>query len=524
MNQEPSTPDHEANASDGHANTGTDWGRLVSTALVGTARRTVPASSGPPERSENAAALLDLAVVETVRARAGYTAHTATPVDPDPSDPLPEIGAAAAHRLEVILADRPELLAEWLDLLVHSGRCVPPSRIPVLLDRAARDRALRPAVAAAVGTRGVWLAGFNKPWSFITAEPMPEDTFDRADWDRGTPERRRRALSALRAQDPAAGRDLLLRTWPNESRGEVRRDLLEALEPTLEPEDEPLLDQALDDGNAGVRGRALSLLMGLTDGAHAHRLRGYLRSRLRVVPDAPNPVHLENVDPDDPELLRDLALVAAEAKSRVKDPRPHDEHRERNQVLITHTPLDVWTELLDTTPDGVLTRVAKDDLLREAIIDAVGLRGDATWARAVLDHPTVGSARMVGGSVHDLQRQRLRQLLAPLPVDERCERIRAVIGRAKGRNTLCQVLTALATPWTRELAADVVDVLSRSTDRRSPTDTHAQRRLRVIAAEYMPPQHLDLLPETSPNEEEAHDHLRLRDTLRFRLDMHKELS
>ncbi|MGW9556177.1 DUF5691 domain-containing protein [Nocardiopsis sp. NPDC055551] len=524
MNQEPSTPEHEADASDPRGNTGTDWGRLVSAALVGTARRTVPTPPGLPERSENATALLDLAVVETVRAKAGYIAHTATPIDPDPSDPLPEIGVAETHRLDVILAGRPELLAEWLDLLVRSGRCVPRARIPDLLDRAARDRKLRPAVAAAVGTRGVWLAGLNKPWSFITAEPMPGDTFDQEVWDQGTTERRRRALSALRAQDPAAGRDLVRKAWPNESRGEVRRDLLETLEPTLEPEDEPLLDQALDDGNASVRGRALSLLVGLPDGAHAHRLRGYLRRRLRVVPDAPNPVHLENVDPDEPELLRDLALVAAKTRSRVKDPRPQDEHRERHQVLITHTPPDVWTELLDTTPDGVLTRVAEDDLLREAIIDAVGLRGDATWARAVLDHPTVGLSRMVGGSVHDLQRQRIRQLLAPLPVDERCERIRAVIGRTKGKITLCQVLTALPTPWTRELSAAVVEVLSRSTDRRSPTDTHAHQRLCVIAAESMPPEHLDLLPESSPNEEEAHEYLRLRDTLRFRLDMHKELS
>lgn len=522
MNQKPSTPEHEADASDPRANTGTDWGRLVSTALVGTARRTVPTPPGLPERSENAAALLDLAVVETIRAKAGYTAHTATPVDPDSSDPLPEIGTAATHRLDVVLADRPELLAEWLDLLVRSGRCVSRTRIPDLLDRAARDRKLRHAVAAAVGTRGVWLAGFNKPWSFITAEPMPGDTFDQRTWEQGTPERRRRALAALRAQDPAAGRDLVRKAWPKEGRGEVRRDLLETLEPTLEPEDEPLLDQALDDGNASVRGRALSLLVGLPDGAHAHRLRGHLRRRLRVVPDGP--VHLEDVDPHDPGLLRDLALVAAKTKPRVEDPRPRDEQRERHQVLITHTPLDVWTELLDTTPGGVLTRVGEDDLLREAIIDAVGLREDATWARAVLDHPTVGLSRMVGGSVHDLQRQRIRQLLAPLPVDERCERIRAVIGRAKGKTTLCQVLTALATPWTRELSADVVEILSRSAQRRSPTDTHAHQRLCVIAAEYMPPEHLDLLSETSPNEEEAHEHLRLRDTLRFRLDMHKELS
>lgn len=524
MNQEPSTPDHEAHASEAGGTTATDWGLLVSTALVGTARRTVPTPPGLPERSERAAALLDLSAVETVRARAGYVAHTATPIDPDPAVPRSEIGAAAAHRLDVILADRPELLAEWLDLLVRSGRCVPRTRIPDLLERAARDRKQWSTVAAAVGTRGVWLAGVNTRWSFITAEPMPGDTFDQEDWDRGTPEQRRRGLFALRAQDPAAGRDLVQAAWSHSGRGEVRRGFLEALEPTLESEDEPLLDHALDDGNASVRGRALSLLARLPDGVHAHRLRGHLRRRLRVVPDAPNPVHLENVDPDDPRLLRDLALAAAKNKPRSKDPRRHDEQRERHQILITHTPLDVWTELLDTTPDQVLSRVAEDDLLREAIVDAVGLRGDAAWARAVLDHPTIGLARMVGGSVHDLQRQRIRQLLAALPVDERCERIRAVMGRTKGTTTLCQVLTALDTRWSRELAADVVEVLSRPTERRSPTEMHSHQRLRVIAAEYMPPEHLDLLPETSPNEEEAHEHLRLRDTLRFRLDMHKELS
>lgn len=495
------------------------WERLVSTALVGTSRRPVPDLPDLPRSPrEGAAALLDLAAVDTVRTRAGYTAHTAEPVTPDAPDTRPQVGAAAIHRLDVILADRPELLPEWLGRAVRGGRRVSHTQIPDLLERASRDSGLRPLVATAVGDRGTWLASFNNAWSFIAREPLATDVHTDAAWHGGTPAQRRRALFALRATDPAAARDLLAAAWPLESKGEERRGLLEALSVNLGPDDEAVLDHALDDRSANVRGLALALLTRLPDSAHAHRLRAHLREHVRCDQGAPRAVDIVDMDLRSTELMRDLALVPPKDGQRSRRDR-----WERGRVLVTHAPLDTWTELLGTGPAGVLDLAEGERDLREGLADAVCLQADPDWARAVLDHPGSGLAQLLRAGVQNRHWPRTRELLAALPVEERCARALSAIGadRADGdTGVLGQVLHAIDAPWSRELSEEVARRLAAPLGTR---DSRGYRFLCEAAAEHMPPEHLDLLPEQPPHEEEGHAYLRLRETLRFRLDMHREL-
>ncbi len=505
------------------------WDRLVSTALVGTSRRAVPHLPDLPRSSRaGAAGLLDLAAIDTVRSRAGYTAHTADPVTPDETDPRPQVGAAATHRLDVILADRPDLLPEWLEEAVRGGRRVSHTQIPDLLDRASRDSGLRPLVAAAVGRRGTWLASFNNAWSFVTHEPLPTDVHTDAAWYGGTPAERRRSLFALRATDPAAARDLLATAWPGQSRGEERRALLEALAVNLGPEDEAVLDTALDDRNATVRGRALTLLTRLPDSAHAHRLREHLRRHLRIDRASPRPVDVADLETGRADLLRDLALTAP------RTPHPaNDERWVLTRTLVTQAPLDVWTERLGTDPAGVMALVADHPDLRSALIEAVCLRQDADWSRAVLDAPGTGLPHLVSVGAHDPLGQQIAPLLAALPAAERCERVLAVAERAHTKNFLGETLRAIGAQWTRELSVAAVRLLLEGGDggladsrpgARNNARARGQRVLRSVIAEHMPPDHLDLLPERPPHEDETHPHLLLRETLRFRLDTHRELS
>lgn len=518
------------------------WDRLVSTALVGTSRRPVPDLPDLPRGPrEGAAGLLDLAAVDTVRTRAGYTAHTADPVTPDAPDTRPRVGAAATHRLDVILADRPELLSEWLEHAVRGGRRVSHTQIPDLLERASRDSGLRPLVATAVGARGTWLASFNNAWSFIAREPLATDAYTDADWHDGTAAQRRRALFALRATDPAAARGLLAAAWPEESKGEERRGLLEALEVNLGPDDEAVLDTALDDRSANVRGLALALLTRLPDSAHAHRLRAHLRDLVRSDQGAPHEVDIVDMDIRSTDLLRDLALVVPKSRQQSAGQR-----WERGRVLVNHVPLDTWTELLGTGPAGVLGLAEQERDLREGLTDAVCLQADPDWARAVLDHPGTGMAQLLSPGVRNRHWPRTRELLAALPAQERCARVLAAItsggkgaeqGRGQGEapvavaagrtaplagetGVLGQVLHAIDAPWTPELSAEVARRLA---GQLGPRDSRGYRFLCESAAEHMPPEHLALLPEQPPHTEEAPAYLRLRETLRFRLDMHREL-
>ncbi len=489
------------------------WDRLVSTALVGTSKRSVPDTPDlpPTPEDEDSVALLDRAALIAVRRAAGYTPATGiAPVEPGAEDERPEPGQAATTRLEDLLTGRTELLPEWLELVAASGRRVAHSSVPALLDQGARDSQLRPALAAAVGTRGHWLAGLNPAWSYMLAESVHADRFSERDWGCGTPGERRRALAALRATDPDRARELLGAVWSGLAKADLRRRLLETFATGLGPADGEFLDRALDDRSANVRGLALSLLTRLPGSAHAERLRGHVRAHASLREDGA--LWVDPVRTRDAAVHRDLALAA---------PSKHDENvherAERLWALLTHAPLDVWPGLLGTGPVGIFEAANREAVqnarLLGALVNAVIVQRNVEWARAVLEF--LGSR----GTGPGFQTSRL---LALLPVEERCAYASGVLTDKSSLNRWGDQLRDTPGPWTPELSARVVARLH-AKDRKN--DYHGYRLLCEAAAVHMPPEHITDLHQDPPYHDASGDaYLRLRDTLRFRLDMHRELS
>ncbi|KOV93489.1 hypothetical protein ADK65_32715 [Streptomyces sp. NRRL B-1140] len=269
------------------------WEGLVTTALLGTDRRTPPGTAPGPAAST---ALLDAAAAETVRRRAGLRpARAAERPQPAPPDTRPPLPPAAARRLALLLADRPgpsgggrrgtapdltELLPQWLAVANARGFAPPPQLLPALLDAARGRTDLRPAALEFAGPRALWLARLNPDWRFAlrstpgggTALPHPEDG-DRVRqlWQEGLFAERVALLSALRSREPAAARDLLATTWATE-RAEDRLMFLDSLRAGLGPDDEPFLEQALADRSRNVRATAAELLSALPGSALAGRM------------------------------------------------------------------------------------------------------------------------------------------------------------------------------------------------------------------------------------------------------------
>ncbi|MFD8230640.1 DUF5691 domain-containing protein [Streptomyces sp. NPDC059696] len=269
------------------------WEGLVTTALLGTDRRTPPGAAPGPDAP---AALLDAAAVETVRRRAGLRpARAAERPQPAPQDTRPPLPSAAARRLAMLLADRPgpsgggrrgtapdltELLPQWLAAANARGFAPPPHLLPALLDAARGRTDLRPAALEFAGPRALWLARLNPDWRFAlraapggsAALPRPEER-DRVQrlWQEGLFAERVALLSALRSWEPAAARDLLAATWPTE-RAEDRLMFLDSLRAGLGPDDEPFLEQALADRSRNVRATAAELLSALPGSALAARM------------------------------------------------------------------------------------------------------------------------------------------------------------------------------------------------------------------------------------------------------------
>jgi len=412
------------------------WRQLGAAALVGTARRPPPALpfgiAGRPEaRPEQLA--LDAAAIGGVLRRAGRRPEADVPLpEPAPADGRAEAPARAVHLLELLLSQPPggaehagNLLQHWLRACETAGLRIPHRLLPRVLDQAT-EGGLRDAVRPVLDHRGQWLAGQYPDWSWATETPAdrPEASgVDPDDWARLPSQQRLDALAELRLADPAGARTLVLTTWATDSAKDRRQHLL-ALRPGLGPDDEDLLEAALDDRAAAVREAAADLLDGLPTSRRARRMAERLRPLIKESGLLRKTIELELPDEPDAAGIRDGLGKAPPGRSR------RGWWLER---IAAGAPYDTWGH----AADHVMARLTDQDALA-GLRRATVLRRTPEWGHALLDR---------GFDV---------QLVAALPL---IDRVAWVTARLPHTKALAEVTTMLATlpgPWTPHLSAVVV--------------------------------------------------------------------
>ncbi|MEU0191400.1 DUF5691 domain-containing protein [Streptomyces afghaniensis] len=456
------------------------WEGLVTTALLGTDRRTPPGTGPGPEAP---VALLDAAAVETVRRRAGLRpARAAERPQPAPEDPRPPLPQAAAHRLAILLADRAgasgggrrgttpdltELLPQWLAAANARGFAPPPQLLPALLDAARGRTDLRPAALEFAGPRALWLARLNPDWRFaLRSTPgggaslphLDDDDGIRQLWQEGLFAERVALLSALRSRDPAAARELLATTWATE-RAEDRLMFLDSLRTCLGPDDEPFLEQALADRSRNVRATAAELLSALPGSALAARMA--VRAEACVAIDHMQPtmatptITVEAPHECDPGMERDGVVAKA--------PAGRGERSWWFGQLVEAAPLGTWPRRLGgRTPREIVALPVTDDWqgeLHAAWCRAAVRQRDAEWSRALLGEP---SAPEAGGPGAVSLAERAK-LLGTLDAAERAEWVAGFIA-THGLSEAFQLLGVCAVPWAPPLGRAVVDALNIARD------------------------------------------------------------
>ncbi|MFE9169933.1 DUF5691 domain-containing protein [Streptomyces kebangsaanensis] len=452
------------------------WEELVTTALLGTDRRTPP--GGAPGRTAPVA-LLDAAAVQTVRRRAGLRpAPAAERPEPAPADPRPPLPAAAARRLAALLADRPgtaggrrgtapdlmELLPQWLAAANAHGYAAPPEALPALLDAARGRTDLRPAALALGGPRALWLARLNPDWRFALrtgpgggAVPSgPEDT-DRARrlWEEGLFAERVALLTALRARRPADARELLATTWATE-RAEDRLMFLDSLRTGLGPDDEPFLEQALSDRSRNVRATAAELLSALPGSALAARMAARAGACVAVDHTHGTPtVVVEGPHECDAGMERDGVVPKA--------PTGRGERSWWLGQLVEAAPLGAWhARLGGRTAQEIVALPVADDWqgeLHAAWCRAAVRQRDSPWARALLGEPAAPGA----GGPGAVSLAERAKLLGTLDAVERADWVAGFIA-AHGLSEAFQLLGVCAVPWSAPLGRAVVDALNIARD------------------------------------------------------------
>jgi hypothetical protein len=412
------------------------WDRLVSVALVGTERKPPPAAAlariaalvGLPEdhadpedtagagtttttgaasttleRTSGELAVATAAGIVAAYRRVGLVVDHSDGGLPDaaPTDERPEVSATAAQLLALLLEGHvrvlggpTELVVDWLARCEAGGRRPPARLLPALLDHATRALALRPAVAAATGPRGRWLAAQNPLWSWAADDPAnttdPANTADTTDtpnrpgssrrasddevWRTGAPGARLAVLAARRATDPAGARALVEETWSGET-AKDRAQIVEALRTGLSGDDEAFLDERLDDRAPSVRAAAADLLATLPGSRLAQRMTDRVRPLVTH-----RRKRLEIALPDPPD--------AAARRDGIADTGAPPATGRRTWWLIQlvgATPLTFWTGELGLSPADAIERTDQHELV-EGWVLATSRPGNAdpAWARELL--------------------------------------------------------------------------------------------------------------------------------------------
>jgi hypothetical protein len=428
---------------------------LLSAALVGTERRPYSgvAVGGVLLAGQGPAGLLEDAAVAVAYARAGVTPERGRlPIEPAPEESSPQVPAAAAHRLALLLSDGGVpggtevalgLLGDWLSHAADRGFRVPPELLPPLLDAGRRRSALRPALAAVAGRRGSWLAARRADWRYLlteaTADPDPDD------WATGTPGQRLAHLTAVRASDPAAGLALLTETFDAEDPDDRAR-LLGALATGLSLPDEPLLERALDDRRKEVRIVASDLLSALPGAALCQRMarralacvRVERRDWLVVTPPAECDASMrrDGVQPRPPRGVGPQAWLLEE--------------------VVARAPLDTWTTAFDRPADRVLAMPVADDwgpTFHKGLARAAIVQRDPAWVTGLADE----MSRPVGKDLDAYDEALTAQLYEALPPEE----LARYAARALGRDPIrAHRLIAMQTGhWPDDLAVAVLDAI-----------------------------------------------------------------
>lgn len=448
------------------------WRQLVSTALVGTERRPLPAvtESGAQDALERIGtgepAVLRAAAILGAYRRCGVEALRVDDPpadDEDTAEDRPECAPSAAQLLELVLTGAAwtkeatgTLVREWCAGCDRHGQRVPFRLITTLLDATGNDRL--PAVPEVIGRRGRWLAKHHRRWGWATestrspiaaisvamagvAGAAGADGVDGADGAEGidvqqfetAPAGQRAAiLRTLRGTDPAYARELLAASWSRESAAD-RATFVEALADGLGAADEPFLEAALRDRAKGVRAAATALLSRLPMCAYGERMAARVRPLVET-----GGLLRRRLDVALPESLDDDAV--ADGIER-KPPTGSGERAWWLRQLIAAVPLDRWTEWCDAAPPDLIERVTRADQaedIRSGWTEATLRQRHAVWAEALF--------AATGNQVLIAHMRRAE-------IEARAER---ALRENRGAEHTVALLNACPTPWRPELADAVL--------------------------------------------------------------------
>ena len=445
------------------------WQNILGVAVIGTERQELTLSPSGSllgralkglDVSDREGALLGAVALAALHKHAGLGTATDNLPPPEPceADQLPRCSAASAHYLSLMFGGKfKDVLPEWLTALRDSGRRVSEEHLPALLDRASKERALRPLVVEVLGSRGRWLAAQNSAWSWASADLGPDA------WETGEIEERLTFLRSLRATDPGRARELLLSTWKSEY-AKDREAFLQTFFVGLSDDDEPFLQEAMPypygDRSVSVWLTAGELLLQLPSSRLARRVVEQISPLLSYKETAPRGPLIEVDMPDDHgEWARRNKLHIVAWHPMTNDMALGEKARWL-LAAVGWVPPALWCRQWGKSPAEVLEAALNGEwgeALARGFIGAAGRYGDADWVEILVLEERVRPALSQWG------RHVVSRLVSKIPA----ERLDAIIvkdlagGKREDRldPAAVHLLLELSKEWSDELSRAVVAVI-----------------------------------------------------------------
>lgn len=446
----------------------TTWQNILGVAAVGTERQglTFPPSDSLLGRalngldtSDREGALLGAVALASLHRQAGLWASADNLPAPEPcaAEQLPRCNAAAGQHLALMFAGEfREVLPEWLASLGRACLRVPEEHLPALLDRASKERALRPLVVEVSGSRGRWLAAQNPAWRWASAAAEPEE------WETAGRDERLSLLRSLRATEPRGARELLSSTWKNEH-AKDRQTFLQALDVGLSEEDEPFLSEALEDRSAEVRRAAVELLLRLP----SSRLTLLAVERVRPLLNYRKPMLrkplIEVSLPDDPEEWQKENQLRWAVPAHAQLTTSVGKKGLWLLGVVGCVPPATWRAAWGKSPAEILSAASNSewsDALLSGMAAAAARHADAEWIEALL------SDREVRSALYRASNANVSELASRLPADRLealvLKELSAARRGASLDNLALWILWSHRGRWGEELSRVVVGSVKRS--------------------------------------------------------------
>jgi hypothetical protein len=304
---------------------------------------------------------------------------------PCPIDDLNRCSPIAALLLQSMLSGQnKEIIPEWISLAMDHSHRVPEEILPDLLQYAEKNPDAIEIVLQVIGKRGRWLAlripGMEKTKAAVAVESLTDDKIENF-WQTEKLYARNLLLQTVRKSNPAKGLALISLTW-NEDHAEERKTFLSTLSTNLSMEDEPFLENALDDRSGEVRQAAVELLSRLPQSRLVQRQIARIEPLINWKPGSLlRKAELNFSFPD--KITKEMARDGLQKQSINRN---WGEKATYLYQILRCIPPKYWNENFQKKPQDLL-EIALSSELKTVLIDcwttAAIFNQDAEWAKAI---------------------------------------------------------------------------------------------------------------------------------------------